>query len=538
VLPAHAAGAVPVMAARRLRAPQEHGAVLAEPPLADALCWLATPAKVPDIRIAGQSLQELRRHGVRSAWNASRDYLEAAGQGLTAKPPDRILAAGHQPELFHPGVWVKNFALNGLATRGGLAPLNLIVDNDSVKNTSLTLPAWSRESDQDADDYRLEKLAFDDWPGEVPYEEYQIHNEELFATLPRRASAWIHDWPFKPLLAEFWSEALRQRERTSLLGERLVAARRTLERRWGCGNSEVPVSLICETEPFAWFAAHLFANAKAFHGHYNEIVHEYRKANGLRSRNHPVPDLDAADDWRELPLWAWRAGARRRGRLFVRLSSNDRDDFEIRVDGQEWPRLPHAGPAFVEAWRTLGRQGLKIRSRALTTTLYMRLVVADSFIHGIGGAKYDELTDELMRRFFQVEPPRFIVLSATLLLPLKRFDATQEQERGLQHKLRDLHWNPQRHLPPDSPASNLVQARAELLRRRPALPPGGQQRHRALRQLTEKLRPFVAGERRQMQDALSVLEEQLQANAVIGRRDFPFCLFPEDTLRPFCQQFL
>ena len=47
---------------------------------------------------------------------ARREVLEAARQ----RAPTRtlpLLLAGHQPELAHPGVWVKNFALNGLATQ-------------------------------------------------------------------------------------------------------------------------------------------------------------------------------------------------------------------------------------------------------------------------------------------------------------------------------------------------------------------------------------------------------------------------------------
>ena len=51
--------------------------------------------------------------------------------------------AGHQPELFHPGVWVKNFALTGVAGRIGAIPFNLVVDNDAVKSTSIHFPAPS-----------------------------------------------------------------------------------------------------------------------------------------------------------------------------------------------------------------------------------------------------------------------------------------------------------------------------------------------------------------------------------------------------------
>ena len=38
-----------------------------------------------------------------------------------------------------------------------------------------------------------------------------------------------------------------------------------------------------------------------------------------------------------------------------------------------------------------------LRPRALTLTLFARLCVADFFIHGIGGGKYDEVTDRIIR---------------------------------------------------------------------------------------------------------------------------------------------
>ncbi len=72
------------------------------------------------------------------------------------------------------------------------------------------------------------------------------------------------------------------------------------------------------------------------------------------------------------------------------------------------------------AWQQLEARGIKVRSRALTTTLYARLFLADLFVHGIGGGKYDELTDELIQGFFECEPPIYLVFSATRWLPLPR----------------------------------------------------------------------------------------------------------------------
>jgi hypothetical protein len=369
----------------------------------------------------------------------------------------------------------------------------------------------------------------------VPYEDYHVRDEQLFGSLVQRAAQWTGMWPFEPLLGVYWAEVLRHQQRTKLLGERIVAGRRALERRWLCDNLEVPVSKLCEAEPFAWFAAHLFAQAPSFHAIYNDAVHEYRRVNGLRSRNHPVPDLEADGEWFELPLWAWKAGARRRGRLLVRQAA---DCFELRAGAEAWPCLPRAPASFVEAWMALARTGFKLRSRALTTTLYTRLLVADSFIHGIGGGKYDELTDELLRRFFGVEPPPFIVLSATLLLPLTGFEATAKQARHLTHELRDLRWNPQRHLPADSAGLALAQDRTGLVERDPLLPPTGRDRHRALRRLTEELQSFVASSAAQTQKDLVGVQAQLRANQVLRRRDFAFCLYPASLLRPFCERFL
>jgi len=212
----------------------------------------------------------------------------------------------------------------------------------------------------------------------------------------------------------------------------------------------------------------------------------------------------------------------------------------LRVDGENWPTLPAAAPAFAEAWHDLHRDGFKLRSRALTTTLYTRLLVADSFLHGIGGGKYDELTDELLGRFYGVEPPRFLVLSATLLLPLEGYAATPEQHRRLARQLRDLQWNPQRHLPPPpaTAATALAADKNRLIADLDGTAPVGRQRHQALRRLTADLQPFVAGVRQRLREELAASDAALHANAILRRRDYAFCLYPESLVRPFCQQFL
>ncbi len=72
----------------------------------------------------------------------ARAYHERHGLDVPATPAslDRMVVTGHQPELFHPGVWVKNFAVAGLARQSGAVGLNLIVDNDIPKGPSIRVP--------------------------------------------------------------------------------------------------------------------------------------------------------------------------------------------------------------------------------------------------------------------------------------------------------------------------------------------------------------------------------------------------------------
>ena len=516
------------------RAPVEDGAVTAVPPLQEVGRMLAAN-RVRLHRegrgLSGRSWRELQGDARKSAIEAACQYMGQRGEPALDANGLNLIMAGHQPELFHPGVWIKNFALNGLARRHGLTPLNLIVDNDTVKTTALRLPAPAAVKSSHP---HAVSEPFDRWTGEIPYEERPILDPVLFANFAERAGELLRGWDYSPMLPDFWTEVRREAEHTPMLGECFAAARRTYERRWGCHNLELPVSVLCGTEPFAWFACHLLADLPRFHADYNAGVHDYRKRHGIRSRNHPVPDLAEEDGWLETPFWGWRAGATRRGRLFARVQS---DGIALRIGDEIWPTLPLKDAA--SAWMERERQGFKVRSRALTNTLYARLFLSDLFIHGIGGGKYDELTDDLIRRFYECEPPEFLVLSATRLLPLPTEAVRPDDRYRLARELRDVRWNPQRHLS-DGPSGlrDLAARKQELIATAPADAAGKLERFLDLRAVTTRLAAPLAASADRLHEELAVADRNLEANVVLRRRDYSFCLYPEETLRPFCTQFL
>jgi hypothetical protein len=179
--------------------------------------------------------------------------------------------------------------------------------------------------------------------------------------------------------------------------------------------------------------------------------------------------------------------------------------------------------------------GFKVRSRALTTTLYARLFLGDLFIHGIGGAKYDELTDEIVRRFYGFEPPRFMVLSATLLLPLPRPPIAADDCRRLAHALRDLLWNPQRHLDTaaDPRARELAQEKQAWIERPVQTRPERKERFQALRRITEELRRHLGEREPNLREQLMICQQKREEVNLLRRRDYAFCLYPEELLTKF-----
>jgi hypothetical protein len=416
--------------------------------------------------------------------------------------------------LFHPGVWFKNFALHQLARKHGAFPINLVVDTDAAKPALLHAPANGR----------IARVAYDRTTADMPYEERVVIEEATFADLPRQMASITKDWGFEPMLPMFWAEVMRQASRTRLLGERFAAARRAIERRWGCVQHEVPMSLVCQTEAFAWFARAILEDLPKFHERYNQTVHEYRIKHGIHSHSHPVPDLAQDGDWLETPFWAWQRGQSRRGRLFVQPTPTA---WNLRVGNDAWPSLPRHDS--VAAWRSLEARGYKIRSRALTTTLFARLFVADVFLHGIGGGIYDELTDALIERCFAISAPGFMVLSATLLLPLPHYPDAPQRVRELHQQWRDLVYKPENFVEP----SELTRAKQEWIARPSATHIERVERYRRIRELNAQMLPEVWARKQAVEAEHREQTRRAEYGAVAGRRDYAFCLYPEQMLREF-----
>jgi len=530
------------LAYRRLRAPREDRTALVEPPWNDVAAVVEANRRLrasAAVDLGGVTLPALARQARREllaeATRYTATYLDPLPNEPVAQPSDPLVfLAGHQPQLFHPGVWFKNFARDDLAKRHGAIAVNLVVDSDTMKSHAVRAPGGTAASPQST------ALPLDGPGLVVPFEERRVLDRTIFSSFGERAADHLAGLVANPLVRDYWPRAVARLGPTGNLGACLAQSRHQVERRFGLRTLEIPQSRVCQLPSFARFTAFLLARLPRLVAVYNEVVREYRRIHRIRSNAHPVPDLAIEEPWWEAPYWIWTGEDPRRRRLFVgrrgdQLLLSDRHTLEIPIgvgpDGD-------ADPA-VDALLGLAGRGVRLRSRALVTTLFARLILGDLFLHGIGGAKYDQVTDAIIDRFFGLEPPGFMVLSATLLLPVARPRVTHETARRIARQLRDLAYHPdavldrvaQASQPVDpSEASVLIAAKRRWIATPPS-PENVRTRWREFRRINAALQPFVSSRRQELLRQQSETASALAAETILSWREYAFCLYPEAMLR-------
>lgn len=518
---------------RRLRAPGGHGQIFADPPLNEVAYVLDTNVqlfKPCDVDLRGRALTDLRREATADLLEQAIAYTRAYRDvRLPTDGPSRpILLTGHQPQLFHAGVWFKTFALDAVAKQRDAWAVNLLIDNDILSTPSIRVPGGT------IDRPRLASVAFDAPAEPVPYEVREIRDAELFEPFGNRVASTIEPFIADPLIRKLWPLAVEASQDTRNVGRVLAQARHRLEGQWGLNSVELPLSRVCRTRAFQWFALSLLLETERFRDIHNLALAEYRRINRVRSRSHPVPDLvEDTDGWQEAPFWIWTAERPRRQRLFGRAHGTElRITDRGRIDETLSSEIPRAVDQIAE----LAERGITIRPRALITTMYARLVLSHLFLHGIGGAKYDELTNAIIEQFFGITPPGFLTLTATCRLPIARPQVSEREMHEIKRDLRHVEFHPERFLAAgDRVANPKVRELVEEKRRWIAAGwPSGQraQRHREITRINVALQPFVAARLAELRQRRKWLSQHLDAERILASREFSYCLFPEKTLRP------
>lgn len=520
-----------------LRAPSEDGGILYYPDLSLVAGLIKENQKklsAAHTLIFDRTLKEVRLLAKEEAITAALAFLKSNQQEIKIDSSLPLLASGHQPELFHPGVWIKNFALHSISKKHGLTPINLIIDNDVVKHASISVPTIPSALKKSI----VVGCNFDKGNSGMPYEDWVIKNHDIFDSFGENLKGLTSNWENIPMGISFWHDVSMAVVMGLKPGLAFTHARRKWEQHLGCNNLELPVSTLCGTKSFLLFALDIISKAEVFANLFNQAVATYRKKNGIKSKNHPFPDLGVAKGWAETPFWLLLPGESRRQRLGVKKESSG--EIILGTPGPQGIRISLGINEQLAALKNLEIQGTRIRPRALSTTIFARLLLSDAFIHGIGGAKYDEVTDQMIQNFYQVSPPAFMVVSATARLNLIKNHETESSVKAANLIARDIWWNPQRHAPAelDSQWKDLIAQRQKLLDHACNTHLERKERYQNLRVNLDCLRVWIKTKYEQEVEKAKNLRDLFKVEEQLQSRDYSFILHSEQKLKTLFKPFL
>jgi len=509
---------------RTYRAPAHHGEALIEPQVGYAAELIARNRSTSSswgIDFAGKSLTDLRLVArtelVRDALAYSRKYRDVI-EPLANHP---IVMSGHQPSLFHPGVWFKNFALDRVSRQtlsGGVSPtaINLVIDNDVASSSNVRVPVVDAKTGL----LRQESVLFDSASGGVPYEQNRIRNRGVFQSFDRRIRDAIKPIVPDPLVTRLWRHALDAVARCENVSCAVAHARHALEGELGLQTLELPLSVVCRSESFSAFALSIISDLNRFREIYNSELKRYRFDHGIRSSAHPVPELGVRDDWVEAPFWIYGDDSPQRKAAWVRRSGG-----MIEISDLVHRKVTLSlNSGATEELASLASANWKLRPRALVTTMYARMILSDLFIHGIGGAKYDQLGDQIVKRFFGVTAAEMMVVSATVMLPSFGISNSTESVQSIRQRIRDTRFAPETFSDSVDLSVSLLARKKQLLA---GVPSSGSRLawYHEMKAVNQVLATQLIDERVHLESQLQIAKQEAASMTILGSREHSFCLF-------------
>lgn len=312
-----------------------------------------------------------------------------------------LVMTGHQPLLYHSGLLFKEEMLNEFSRAQSALALSVAIDTDEVDSGRITWPAI----EDGVLTVREDSLA--DRRDGMCCEQVLIQSDGIL----KICSSMMFDLA-RGGMSQFHQPVVSAMQLYAKLEGLPIQVAHSIVRRAMTGHShlEVPLSKIAALPEVQKFFAVVVADARGFAARYNHALAEHRAEHKIKNVANPFPDMEVGPDEVELPLW--------------RIVGSSRQALRI---AHAAAVLPSAAP---------------LVPRGSIVTLLLRAFCADLFIHGLGGAKYDQFVDRFAGHWLGIELPAFVVASRTrYLFPGKVRDI--EADLQLQGRLKEMVSHPQ-----------------------------------------------------------------------------------------------
>lgn len=284
---------------------------------------------------------------------------------------NKIIMTGHQPDFIHPGILFKDVLTGKIANDLGATAFHLIVDTDQV-GMDFTLPV------KKGDFFHLEHFPFHKREHNI-YKYVRIASEDIqkLALIRSKLESLDSVIPQKILINAMQtieSLLVEAKERDYIYQVTEIFRNQFIHEN-KINIIDIHLSDLIKTNGFKLFVEKIRARLPEFRNFFNLQLKEYRHLHKIKNKAQPVPDLKE----NEMPFWI------------------------VDQEGNRQHMLADS-------------ENLNIIPRANTLTMFLRLFIADLFIHGTGGGRYEAVSNDTLNFFFGTQGAPYIIASATMNL--------------------------------------------------------------------------------------------------------------------------
>lgn len=503
------------------------------------------PDWVSVFEIDNSRLNQLRTQARRRLVDSAQSYLiklaniaEEAGLGensqpiLTGDPASQpIVMTGHQPVIFHPGLAFKYQIAERVAAENQAIGIAVSIDTDRGDCGQFTFP--KRAASDQATDFPMSREVQTVAKSHNLYTHGRLQTASEIETTASQVIQNLEGLP-SPVSTKLAADVFANYERLAAIKCSSAEANTILRSQHGIGGRllEIPLSAIASFPEALTLTADILKQSERFAQVYNSSLKLFREEHGIRNAANPFPDLKISDGLCELPFWVIDHENRVRHVLEVQ---QDGDVTRLIANGETIDSF--TGSISSDALEPMLLQNIQLVPRGAMITAFLRLLFSDLFVHGVGGARYDQFTDEFIRTWWNCEPPAFTLATAS------RFAFPQQKQnieriQTLKVNMRDMQFNPHRHFdqnvfPVELEASlkSLSEEKLQLVSQLKEAKSKGESASefgKRIQQLTQQIKMVVADH---FQNDLQLLDDLTPEQVdTVNSRTYPWFFFEPATV--------
>ena len=442
-----------------------------------------------------------------------------------------IIATGHQANWHHCGILAKDAAAWSLARSCAGTCLHLVLDHD-IYNTAFMLPRCHQDGQ-----WNIERIEMDQATVSMPAELRLLSQPDTVAAFIEKVTS---TWP-DSLSGRLWSPtqvgSVIAKSRFTTLPELITYLHAVLTGSLGLDILYLPVSKMAQSKAFLGFVVSLILDAERFAFCYNRAIQQQRDALSIAGhRTVRLLNIEREGSL-ELPFWLIDP-ARSRTSLYVGTKDNKTIQMSRGPKGLGVITCDNPDSIIPQLRKILTSHKLGLRPKAISLTLFVRVFFADWFVHGIGAAGYESITDRIIESYYSIHDLGFGVATATMLLSDETSKLISDESlENLKCQSRKLKYNPETFIEPSErlkePVRTLIARKRRLIFIAAKSSVQQQEKrscYKAITQINDTLAKYSSRSSRIIEEKIAIRQRQQKSSRIMESREYFFGLFEPQRL--------